>query len=316
MMFDIHPMDSEGQKDISVVVPVYGSDDALPELHRRVVTAVEKITQNFELILVNDASPGNAWQIIRELAAQDARVRGINLSRNFGQYPAITAGLRASQGTWVVVMDCDLQDQPEEIEQMYRKAQEGFFVVVGSRQKRHDSFVRSFVSRMFYATLSYLSGTYQDRTVANFGVYHRRVIDAILSLPEHMRYFSVMVRWVGFRTAVVPVEHAKRKGGKSGYSLRKLFKLATDIILAYSEGPLRLIVKIGVIASVWAGGYLLILVLRGFTETPASQAEFIFGSVWFIFGALATMLGVVALYLGKTFDEVKRRPIYIVQEEL
>lgn len=309
-------MDSEGKIDISVVIPVYGSDDVLEELYRRIIAVVEKITPAFELILVNDASPDRAWEIIKKLSAADARVRGLNLSRNFGQYPAITAGLQVSRGEWVVVMDCDLQDQPEEIEQMYAKAKEGYFVVVGSRQKRHDSFVRSFVSRAFYSTLTYLSGTYQDRTVANFGIYHRRVIDAILSLPERMRYFSVMVRWVGFRTAVVPVLHAKRKGGKSGYSLRKLFKLATDIILAYSEGPLRLIVKVGVIASVWAGGYLIILVGRGFTVTPASQGEFIFGSVWFIFGALATMLGVVALYLGKTFEETKKRPIYIVQEEI
>jgi len=130
-----HPKSPE----ISVVVPVYGSDDVLRELYRRVVATVEKITAEFELILVNDASPDNAWQVIRELASQDKRVRGLNLSRNFGQYPALTAGLQASRGEWVVVMDCDLQDQPEEIARMYEKAQEGFFVVVGSRQKRHDS---------------------------------------------------------------------------------------------------------------------------------------------------------------------------------
>lgn len=301
---------------ISVVVPVYGSADILEELHQRIVSVCEKISPTFELILVNDASPDRAWNVIQALVSRDKRVRGLNLSRNFGQYSAITAGLAASRGEWVVVMDCDLQDQPEEIEHMYAKTKENFFVVVGSRQKRHDSWLRLLVSRAFYATLSYLSGSYQDHTVANFGIYHRRVINAILTLPEHMRYFSVMVRWVGFRTAMVPVEHAKRKGGKSGYSLRKLFALATDIILAYSEGPLRLIVKIGVIASAWAGGYLILLVGRGFTDSPASQAEFIFGSIWFIFGALATMLGVVALYLGKTFNEVKKRPIYIVQEEV
>ncbi len=301
---------------ISVVVPVYGSDEVLRELYERTAQTLASITQDFEFIFVNDASPDNAWEVIKNLKVHDERIRGINLSRNFGQYPALTAGLQASKGEWIVVMDCDLQDLPEAIESMYKKAQEGYFVVVGSRQKRHDGILRSFVSASFYSTLTYLSGTYQDRTVANFGIYHRRVINAILSLPEHMRYFSVMVRWVGFRTAVVPVVHAKRKGGKSGYSLLKLFKLATDIILAYSEGPLRLIIKIGVIASVWAGGYLVALVFRGFTDTPASQGEFIFGSVWFIFGALATMLGVVALYIGKTFDEAKKRPIYIVQEEI
>jgi len=306
-------MNNAGHPEISVVVPVYGSDNALRELHQRIVTTVEKITAEFELILVNDASPDNAWQVIQELAARDTRVRGLNLSRNFGQYPAITAGLQASRGVWIVILDCDLQDQPEEIEHMYAKAKEGFFVVVGSRQERHDSHLRSFVSRVFYATLSYLSGTHQDPTLANFGLYHRRVIEAVLSLPEHMRYFSVMVRWVGFRTAVIPVKHAKRKGGASGYSLRKLLSLATDIMLAYSDKPLRLIIKFGIIVTAVASAYLLVVVApAGATET----FKLLIGSLWLIFGLLSAMLGIMALYLGKIFDEAKKRPIYIVQEEI
>ncbi|RJQ34720.1 glycosyltransferase [Candidatus Parcubacteria bacterium] len=309
-----HPKSPE----ISVVVPVYGSDDVLRELYRRVVATVEKITTELELILVNDASPDNAWQVIRELASQDKRVRGLNLSRNFGQYPALTAGLQASRGEWVVVMDCDLQDQPEEIARMYEKAQEGFFVVVGSRQKRHDSMFRSFFSRAFYGALSYLSGTYQDPSVANFGIYHRKVIDAVLSLEDHMRYFSVMVRWVGFRTAKVPVQHAERKGGKSGYSLRKLFSLAIDIILTYSEKPLRFIVKVGAVVVLCAGLYLAIVLFQGFASGSLDlmRVRFLIGSVWLIFGLLVVMLGIIALYLGKTFEEVKKRPIYIVQEEI
>jgi dolichol-phosphate mannosyltransferase len=315
-MYDTGRMEHSRTPQLSIVVPVYGSDSVLRELYRRVVATVEKITPNFELIFVNDASPDNAWQVIQELVTKDGRVRGLNLSRNFGQYPATTAGLSASRGEWIVLMDCDLQDQPEEIEKMYTKAQEGFFVVVGSRQKRHDSWLRSVVSRSFYATLSYLSGRHQDRTVANFGIYHRRTIDAILSMPEHMRYFSVMVRWVGFRTAMIPVEHAPRRGGKSGYSLRKLFNLAVDIILAHTDGPLRLIVKVGVVVTVCSGLYLTILIANNFFSTPATPTQAIFGSLWLMFGLLTTMLGVVALYLGKTFDEAKKRPIYIVQKEI
>lgn len=299
-----------------MVVPVYGSDDVLKELHSRTVAVLEKIGSSFELIFVNDASPDRAWEVIRDIIAKDSRVRGLNLSRNFGQYPATTAGLQASRGEWVVLLDCDLQDQPEEIARMYAKTKEGYFVVVGSRQKRHDSWFRSFVSRSFYATLSYLSGRYQDPTLANFGIYHRRVIDAILSMPERMRYFSVMVRWVGFRTAVIPVEHASRRGGKSGYSLRKLLNLAIDIILAHTDGPLRLIVKVGIVVSICSGLYLITLIANNFFSTPATPTQVIFGSLWLMFGLLTSMLGVVALYLGKTFDEVKKRPIYIVQEEL
>lgn len=309
-------MEHSAKPKLSVVVPVYGSDEVLPELYQRTVSTLEKITPEFEFIFVNDASPDNAWQVIKELAAKDRRIRGINLSRNFGQYPAITAGLSVSHGEWVVVMDCDLQDQPEAIEKMYRKAQEGFFVVVGSRQKRHDGLLRRFVSWGFYTTLNYLTRRRHDRTLTNFGLYHRKVIDAVLSLQDHMRYFSVMVRWVGFRTATVPVEHASRKGGKSGYSLAKLFSLATDIILAYSEKPLRLIVKIGIVVTFVSVIYFAFVLGRAFFAGPASSLEILTGSLWLIFGLLSTMLGVIALYLGKTFEETKKRPIYIVQEEI
>lgn len=308
-------MDNPDGIEISVVIPVYGSADILRELHRRIVATVAALTPSFEIILVNDASPDHAWQAIVELASRDSRVRGLNLSRNFGQYPAITAGLTAARGEWVVVMDCDLQDQPEAIAHMYEKAHEGYAVVVGSRQERHDSFMRRLFSRAFYATLSYLTGRKQDRTVANFGMYHRKVIDAVLSLQGHMRYFSVMVRWVGFRTAMVPVVHAARKGGKTGYSFRKLFGLATDIILAYSDKPLRVIVKIGAVVTAVAALGMASAVARACVGA-ASTLEFMLASLWLIFGMLLVTLGVIALYLGKTFDEVKKRPIYIIEEEI
>jgi polyisoprenyl-phosphate glycosyltransferase len=309
-------MNQTGGIEISVVIPVYGSAEILEELHRRVVAVCEKIAPTFELILVNDASPDRAWSVIQGLAVRDPRVRGLNLSRNFGQYPAITAGLSASRGEWVVVMDCDLQDQPEEIAPMYAKTREGYAVVVGSRQMRHDSTLRRFFSFGFYTTLGYLTGRKQDRTVANFGIYHRRVIDAVLSLQGHMRYFSVMVRWVGFRTAVVPVMHAARHGGKTGYSLKKLFGLATDIILAYSDKPLRVIIKFASIVTVLALLYMAYVIGRGLFFAPPNMLEVLLASLWLIFGLLAMILGIRALYLGKTFDEVKKRPIYIVQEEV
>lgn len=309
-------MDSKRSVDISIVIPVYGSKNILPELHERIDAVMQRLQVTFELIFVNDASPDGAWEVIRELAAKDSRVRGINLSRNFGQYPAMTAGLRASRGEWIVVMDCDLQDQPEEIEHMYRKAHEGYDVVVGSRQERHDSFFRLLVSKFFYSTLTYLSGTFQDRTAANFGLYRRCVIEAVLSLPEHMRYFSVMVRWVGFRTTSIPVKHGTRKGGRSGYSIRKLTSLAIDIILAYTEKPLRFIIKFGAVVALVAGVYLLIVLASSFITNTDQLLQIIIGTLWFTFGLLSTMLGVIALYLGKTFDECKRRPVYIIMEEI
>ena len=299
-----------------MVVPVYGSDKILPELASRTEITLKKITPHFELLFVNDASPDNAWQVITKLAHEHAYIRGINLSRNFGQYPAITAGLAASRGEWIVIMDCDLQDRPEEIEKMYTCTKDGYYAVIGSRQKRHDSALRLFVSWGFYGVLSYLTGRRHDRSLANFGIYHRKVIDAVLSLRDHMRYFSVMVRWVGFRTAIVPVEHAERKGGKSGYSFVKLLSLATDILLAYTERPLRAISKIGLGVSVFATIYLCVILATWLTVGEVSSMSLILGTLWLMFGLLTTIIGIVALYLGKTFEETKKRPIYIVQDEI
>lgn len=315
-MYDVFLMNPSEVPHISVVVPVYGSDGVLGELYERAAKTLESITSDFEFIFVNDASPDKAWQVIQGLAANDRRIRGINLSRNFGQYPALTAGLQASRGEWIVVMDCDLQDLPEEISGMYEKVQEGFYVVVGSRQERHDSAFRLFVSKCFYGTMSYLTGRHHDNTLANFGIYHRKVIDAVLSLEDHMRYFSVMVRWVGFRTAVIPVKHAPRKGGASGYSFGKLFSLATDIILAYSEKPLRLIVKLGLFVLLVSGGFLLFSVTQASSYIALQTADSLFGVLWLLFGLLTIILGIIALYIGKIFEETKKRPIYIVQEEI
>lgn len=315
-MYDSFIMKQSELPHISVVVPVYGSAGVLGELYERTAKTLESIAPNFEFIFVNDASPDNAWEVIKQLKTHDERIRGINLSRNFGQYPALTAGLNASLGEWVVVMDCDLQDLPEAIERMYQKAQEGFYVVVGSRQERHDSNFRLWASKGFYSLLSYTTGRHHDRTLANFGMYHRRVIDAVLSIGDHMRYFSVMVRWVGFRTAVIPVQHAPRKGGVSGYSFIRLFSLAVDIILAYSEKPLRMIIKLGTLLTLVAGVYL-VLVTTNSPETHVVQSTgLLIGSLWLIFGLLMMVLGLIALYIGKIFEETKKRPIYIIQEEI
>lgn len=315
-MYDSFIMKQSETPLISVVVPVYGSADVLGELFERTRETIKSITADFEFIFVNDASPDHAWDVIKKLKLSDERIRGINLSRNFGQYPALTAGLQASRGEWIVVMDCDLQDLPEAIERMYKKAQEGFYVVVGSRQERHDSNFRLFASKSFYSLLSYTTGRHHDRTLANFGIYHRRVIDAVLSIGDHMRYFSVMVRWVGFRTAVIPVQHAPRKGGTSGYSFVKLFSLATDIILAYSEKPLRMIIKLGTLLTFVAGVYLVFATTNNFDNHFILSSKILVGSLWLIFGLLTMVLGLIALYIGKIFEEAKKRPIYIVQEEI
>ncbi len=287
----------------------------LDELVARIKGAVEKITEEYEIILVNDCSPDNSLQKIKALCAGDKRIKGMSLSRNFGQHYAITAGLSRSKGKWVVVMDCDLQDRPEEIPNLYAKAQEGYDSVFAQRVERKDSFAKKMSSAIFYKVFSFLTDTQQDKSVANFGIYNRKVVTAILSMGDSIRYFPIMAQWVGFRKGYLPVVHAERESGNSSYGILKLFRLASDNMIGFSDKPLRLMLRFGfytVILSLlfvvytsckWLFGGILV---DGFTTLAIS--------IWFAVGIITMMLGITGMYIGKIYDRVKRRPVFIVGE--
>lgn len=299
---------------ISVVSPVYRAENIVEELVKQIKVALAPLTNDFEIILVNDYSPDKSWQKIRDECAKDKRIKGINLSRNFGQHYAITAGLNYTKGEWVVVMDCDLQDRPDEIPNLYRKAQEGFDSVFAQRKVRNDTFFKRFLSRFFYTLFSYLTETNQDPTVANFGIYHRCVIDAILSMNDQIRYFPTMVQWVGFRRYYLPVEHASRFEGSSTYNFKGLFQLALNTIIAFSDKPLRLTVKIGfTIASLsfLIALIYIILYFTGYIQVLGFTTLIL--SLWFLGGIIMLLLGVVGIYIGKVFEKVKQRPIFLIQ---
>jgi len=301
--------------DISVVVPVYGCSKNLKELYSRLNDTLSKISENFEIIIVNDGSMDNAWTIIKILAKEDKRVKGINLSRNFGQHYAITAGLDYVKGEYIVVLDCDLQDSPEEINKLYIKAKEGFDIVLAKRVDRQDSFFKKIGSKLFYRLLGYLTDTKLDESIANFGIYHKSVISAVSSMREQLRFFPLMVNWVGFKQIKLEVVHNKRYD-KSSYTLKKLFNLALDVMLAFSDKPLRLTVKTGFVISFFSFLYAF----YAFISTLLSDNYAIQGwastivSIWFLSGLIIMILGMIGVYLGKTFDEVKKRPLYIVKE--
>ncbi len=210
----------------SVVIPLYNCARFVPELTQRLIDALSRITQDFEILYINDASTQDDWSQVVLVSASDVRVRGINLSRNFGQHCAISAGLSFATGEWVVVMDGDLQDRPEEIPALYQKAIEGFDIVLAQRIQRRHSVIKRQGSRLFYAVLAYLTDTEQDASVANFGIYHAKVVRAILSMKDYSRYFPTMVKWVGFRSARMPVEHALRPEGTGSYHFHALLRLS------------------------------------------------------------------------------------------
>jgi len=300
---------------LSVVVPVYMGSPFLRELHIRVTASVAPLFDDYELVLVNDASPDDSWPLIRALCEADPHVKGIHLSRNFGQHYAITAGLTRATGEWIVVMDCDLQDIPEEIPKLYRKACEGHDTVFAQRHHRQDSGLKRFSSRAFYSVFSYLTDTRLDPSVANFGIYHRRVIRAVLSMGDKTRYFPTMAQWVGFQKAYLPVVHGDRKAGASSYSVSKLLLLATNTIVAFSDKPLRLFVYAGFgtsFLSLCIAVFYYALTLMGRIRVQGFASLIL--SLWFIGGVLMSSMGVLGIYLGRTFDQVKGRPVFIIAE--
>ncbi len=300
---------------LSVVIPVYKAENCLDELYRRLKSALETISPEFEIVLVEDCGGDRSWEIIEQLASRDGRVKGIQFSRNFGQHYGITAGLDYCNGDWVVVMDCDLQDRPEEIPRLYAKAQEGYDIVLARRGKRQDPLLKRCTSWLFYKLFSYLADIEYDAQTGNFRIMSRKVVKSVRIMREQLRFFGGLVQWLGFPAACVEVEHAARFDGKSSYTFAKLWKLASETIIAYSDKPLRLAVSFGFLMAFFAfccGIYIFVRVLL--YSSPVLGWGSLFVSLYFIGGIIIANLGVLGIYMGKAFDESKRRPLYVVRQ--
>lgn len=301
---------------ISIVSPEYKGEKMVHELVARIIASVESITSDYEIILVNDASPDGTWEAIEQECRLNPKVKGLNLSRNFGQHYAITAGLSYAKGDWVVVMDCDLQDRPEEIPNLYVKAQEGYDSVLAQRLQRSHGWFKKMGSKWFYKVFSYLTETKQDASVANFGIYNRKVIDAVLSMGDAMRYFPTQIQWVGFKKAYMPIQHDERAEGKSTYNFRRLFRLAFDTIIAFSDKPMRLMVNIGLLVTLTAFVVGIVFIVRycmGLIEVMGFASLII--SLWLLGGIIISLIGIVGIYLGKLFEKAKDRPTFIVNDK-
>lgn len=305
----------EGQMDLSVVSPVYGCIGCLEELAERVERAITPLGLSFELILVDDGSPDGAWSRILEITATRPWVRGIRLSRNFGQHNAISAGLHQASGKRVVVMDCDLQDRPEEIPAMLSAMRGDVDYVLAQRVDRQDGVLKRLGSWAFYRALSWLTGVTHDHTTANFGAYSRRLIDLINRMPEADRFFPLMVKWTGMPHALVPVAHDRRSAGRSTYSLRRLVRLAMNVALSYSDKPLRMVVVAGLFfaaLSLLVVAYSLYRYWDGDIQVAGYTS--LMASIWLVGSLVLSSIGVVGLYLGRLFIDSKQRPHFIVAE--
>jgi len=301
---------------LSVIIPVYNESSLINELIRRVVANVKIITEDFEIILVDDGSQDKTWNSIANEAKSENRVKGIKFSRNFGHHYAITAGLHNSSGEWAIVMDGDLQDRPEVIPELYKKAQEGFDVVFVSRQNRPEKLYYRIAQKFFYWILRSLSGIDFDSRQANFSIISKKVVEAFMKFPENARFYGSTIKWLGFNRSFIFADHGIRHSGKPSYTIKKRFKLASDIILSFSERPLKFAILLGILMSLFSilsGLFILFRKIRWGYELTGWPSLIV--STFLIGGAILVVLGIIGVYVGRIFQEVKNRPLFVIEKK-
>ena len=312
---DLSHSTAQVEPHVSVVIPVYRGEDCMDELYRRLVASLETITHRFEIILVEDCGPDQSWTAIKQLAAHDSRVRGLQFSRNFGQHYGITAGIDAARGDWIVVMDCDLQDRPEDIPLLHQAALQGFDIVLARRQARKHSWWKRTTSALFYRVFRYFTELPYDGSVGNFRIISRQVARSFREFREQLRFFGGIITWLGFRVTTIDVQHDARFAGETTYTWRKLIDLAIQTVVAYSDKPLRMAIRLGfTIAAVALAGGVYVFVRALWGGISVSGWASVMVSLYFLCGVMLGFMGLLGLYLGRVFDEVKGRPLYIVRE--
>ena len=298
---------------LSVVCAVYGCRDCLHALYERLCASAAQVTDDYELVFVDDRSPDGAWDVLRDLAARDPRVQAYRLSRNFGETAAITAGLSRSRGRWTVVIDCDLEEPPEAIPALYRKAVEGYDVVSGARIARKHTLMRRSFGRLYRAMTL---GSSDAAEIGTLSIVSRKVVEAFLALRDAEREYVIALAWLGFDRATVPFEHAERPRGKSSYSFRKLARVALSGMFFRTTVLLRWVVLIGFLIALIGAGLAVWVVYEYFaSEQPRGYASLAVLLIVLI-GFVIVTLGVVGLYIGRIFEQVKGRPVFVIDEEV
>jgi dolichol-phosphate mannosyltransferase len=300
---------------LCVVIPVYGCAATLRALHARLSASLRGITSEYEIVLVDDRSTDGAWEVMRELARGDERLRIVRLSRNFGQHAAITAGLTRSRGAWTVVMDCDLQEPPEEIPRLYAKAQEGYDVVRAARHGRRHSPFRRTAGALYRRLL--MESDRGEIEYSTLSIISRKVVDAFLSLRDRDREYQLVLDWLGFTQATIAFEHAERADGmRSAYGLRQLLRVAFDGMFFRTTVLLRFIVLVGFLIAALGGVLALIFVYSRYVQDTPPGYTSIVVLLLLLSGFIIVALGVVGLYVGRVFDQVKGRPLFVIDEQL
>lgn len=313
------PVETRRPSLLSVVVPCLDEEQVIGETHSRIASVLEATPGfDFEIVYVDDGSQDSTLDILRELQQADQRVKVISLSRNFGQFAALTAGMQHATGDVVAIIDADLQDPPEAIPEMLELWQQGADIVRGLRTKRlGESRLKIWSSRIFMRTLNKLSDTTFVSGIGEFGIMDRAAVDAFLEMPESQRYLRGMVSWLGFHQEVFHFERQARLAGKTKYSLRNLINLAVDSTVAFSIGPLRFITWMGFLFSGVAFlGFIYTLIAILVADSSISGWIIILLLILALGGLQLISLGIIGEYIGRIYNEAKRRPSYLIRERL
>lgn len=300
---------------ISVVIPIFNEAAILPELLRRLTLVLTSITDNFEIVFVNDGSSDETPELLETFVANSERIVAVHLSRNFGHQQAITAGLDSSCGDIVCIIDGDLQDPPELIPDLVDKIRSGYDIVYTVRIKRDETMLRRIVYHLFYRVLRMLSSVHIPLDSGDFCAMTRQAVNNLASLPERHRFLRGLRSWIGLRQTFIQYERPRRETDTSKYTIRKLINLALDGLLSFSSRPLRLIALIGAIISIgsilMAGFYIFLKVGHGMSPPGFTS---IIVSLFFFGGVQLFTLGLLGEYIWRIFEEVKGRPLYIIQQ--
>jgi len=296
---------------ISVVVPVYGCKSCLDHLRERIAATLDGLAA-YEIILVDDRAEDGAWPEIERLVELDPAVRGIRLSRNFGQHAAITAGLSRARGDWIVVMDCDLQDPPEDIPRLYAKALEGHDIVFGRRTHKPTGRTRRGLASLYFRLLKLFTGTKVDGQYGTFSVISRKVASTLLELQDQDRHYLMMLGWLGFDTAAVDYEPAARYRGRSSYSLPRLVKHALDGVFFQTTVLLRWIVYLGFFLASLGGLLAVYFLIARIVGQAYPGWTSIFVGTLVLSGFIILSTGITGLYIGKVFEQSRGRPVFVI----
>jgi glycosyltransferase involved in cell wall biosynthesis len=309
---------------ISVVVPVLNESANVVELARALVATLEPLCRQhgfadnaFEVMFVDDGSTDETWSLIARFHEQDSRVGGLRLSRRFGHHQAVTAGLDRARGAAVVVMDGDLQDPPEAIPELYQRHKEGYDLVYAIRQQRQDTLVKRINSQLFWRTMNRVTGLSMPPEQMMLRVLSRRFVNALGEMRESARFVHGMMAWAGFRVTTVPVKHGERKAGVTKYNIGRQLSLALYALTSFSTTPLRIASVLGLVTAglSFAMGIWLVMAKTFYGYSVEGWAS-IMTSLFFLSGLQMFVLGIIGEYLGKTYQEVQRRPLYFVSDAL